>query len=471
MKNGKPLTIGIAGASGFVGRNLIDKLLTNTETEIIGFCRDSRGQRWVDRLTWRSCDLYSQLDAEAGLRDVDVAIYLVHSMLPSAQLSQGEFQDFDLIMADNFQRAARKNGVKKIIYLSGIVPRGEKLSEHLESRLEVEQTLKASGIPVTSFRCGIIIGPNGSSFEMMLKLVKRLPLMICPSWTESLCQPIDLANVIHYISKSVYDNHLDGKVVNLVGPEVMPYVVMLKKTGEFLNKTIPIIKSPYFSPGLSTLWVRVITGAPKNLVGPLVKSLKYDMTVQNSGPVDENIIGDKTFDKSLAESFEWLQKKENGFNKHERVYRPQVNSEEVRSIQRFILPEGKDATWVAQEYMRWLPKVLSFVVFKVEIIEGHIFFKMFGIFDLLVLTFSSERSNKSRQLFYISGGILASYSGRGRLEFRETCDKKYILAGIHDFRPSMPWFIYRYTQAILHAIVMKFFGRHLWKIQQKINRK
>lgn len=464
-------TIGIAGASGFVGRNLIDNLLKRENVEVIGFCRDSRGQRWRDGLTWRSCDLYSQLDAEASLRDVDVAIYLVHSMLPSAQLSQGNFQDFDLIMADNFQRAARKMGVKKIIYLSGIVPKAKRLSKHLESRLEVEDTLRASGLPVTSFRCGIIVGPNGSSFEMMIKLVRRLPIMICPSWTESLCQPIDLESVIFQISSSVFESRLDGKVVNLVGPEVIPYVEMLKKTGDFLNKKVPIIKSPYFSPGLSTLWVRLITGAPKNLVGPLVKSLKYDMTVENSCTVDENIMGDKTFDKSLAESFDWLKQKESGYTKHEQIYRPQVNSEEVRSIQRFVLPEGKDAHWVAEEYMRWLPKFLSYFLFKVDIENEHIFFKMFGVFNILVLKFSNERSNKSRQLFYIAGGMLASYSGRGRLEFRETWDKKYILAGIHDFRPSIPWFIYRYTQAVLHAVVMTFFGRHLWKIQQKTNRK
>lgn len=465
MKTKNYITVGVAGASGFVGRNLIDELLKNESIDVVGFCRDSRGQRWADRLTWRSCDLYSQLDAEASLRDVDVAIYLVHSMLPSAQLSQGDFQDFDLIMADNFQRASRKMGVKKIIYLSGIVPKVKKLSEHLESRLEVEETLRASGLPVTSFRCGIIVGPNGSSFEMMINLVKRLPLMVCPSWTESLCQPVDLANVIYYISQSVLSERYDGKVVNLVGPEIVPYVEMLKKTGKFLNKKIPIIKSPYFSPGLSTLWVTLITGAPSNLVAPLIKSLKYDMTIHHSVDVDENIIGDKTFDQSLKDSFDWLAQKK--YAKHERIYRPQINSEEVRSIQRFILPEGKNATWVAEEYMRWLPKFLSFFVFKVAIEDGHIFFKLFNYFDLLVLKFSGERSNKSRQLFYIAGGILASYSGRGRLEFRETWDKKFILAGIHEFRPSIPWFVYRYTQAILHAVVMYFFGKHLCKIQQK----
>ena len=95
-----------------------------------------------------------------------------------------------------------------------------------------------------------------------------------------------------------------------------------------------------------------------------MKSLKYDMTVENSCTVDENIMGDKTFDKSLEESFDWLKQKENGYTKHEQIYRPQVNSEEVRSIQRFVLPEGKDAHWVAEEYMRWLPKFLSYFYLK-----------------------------------------------------------------------------------------------------------
>ena len=113
MEEQKKITIGIAGASGFIGRNLIDVSSSNNGLQYCWFCRDSKGQRWSERVSWRSCDLYSLLDADAALIDVDVAIYLVHSMIPTAQLSQGNFRDFDLIMADNFSRAARKRGVKK----------------------------------------------------------------------------------------------------------------------------------------------------------------------------------------------------------------------------------------------------------------------------------------------------------------------------------------------------------------------
>ena len=459
----KKLTVGIAGGSGFIGRNLITFLLENTTHEIIGFCRDSKGQRWEERLNWRSCDLFSLLDADAALRDVDIAIYLVHSMIPSAQLSQGNFYDFDLIMADNFSRAARKQNVKKIIYLSGIIPLAKDLSSHLASRLEVEKTLSLSAIPTSVIRCGLILGPYGSSFEMMIKLVKRLPLMICPAWTNSECQPVDLNDVILKINKEI-NLEPNSSVVNLVGPQSFPYIDLLKITAKVLKKKIKFISTPYVSPKLSTLWVSTITGAPVSLVRPLVSSLKHNMNSSNSVPVDETIVAETTFEDSLKKSFSDF--KEKKLKKHEKIYRPVLESEEVRSVQRFTLPKGKDAAWVASEYMNWLPKYLSFLVFRVSSENGLVNFILFNL-KLLVLKFSPERSSSSRQLFYIAGGLLADFSGRGRFEFRESADKKYIIAAIHEFRPNLPWFIYRYTQAFFHLLVMKAFGRHLWKISQK----
>jgi hypothetical protein len=40
-----------------------------------------------------------------------------------------------------------------------------------------------------------------------------------------------------------------------------------------------------------------------------------------------------------------------------------------------------------------------------------------------------------------------------------------VLAAIHDFTPTLPWYFYNVTQAITHLIVMRGFGRHLGRIQ------
>ena len=117
MKEMMRETIVVAGASGFVGQALGHAL--RTHFNMVGL---SRSQRQSDDAynTYRQADLFSLKDCEAALVGADVAIYLVHSMLPSARLVQGHFADLDLLCADNFARAARMNGVKHIVYIGGL---------------------------------------------------------------------------------------------------------------------------------------------------------------------------------------------------------------------------------------------------------------------------------------------------------------------------------------------------------------
>jgi hypothetical protein len=82
---------------------------------------------------------------------------------------------------------------------------------------------------------------------------------------------------------------------------------------------------------------------------------------------------------------------------------------------------------------------------------------------LLELCYRPERSSADRALFEVTGGVLADleHGSAGRLEFRVTPDGEHVLAGVHDFRPRLPWYVYALTQAPLHLLVMRSFGRHL----------
>ena len=43
-------------------------------------------------------------------------------------------------------------------------------------------------------------------------------------------------------------------------------------------------------------------------------------------------------------------------------------------------------------------------------------------------------------------------------------DRRYTLAAIHEFVPALPWLVYIFTQAPVHAQVMRSFGRHLARL-------
>lgn len=442
----------IAGASGFIGRALIDRLLKDPDIEIVALSRGSK-ESHNPRVIWKKCDLFSLKDITEGMEGCEEAYYLVHSMLPSASLSQGAFYDFDLIMADNFIRAGRIHHLKHIIYLGGMIPAAEELSWHLRSRLEVEETFRKSGILTTVLRAGLIIGPHGSSFTILQRLIERLPIMICPPWTNTRSQPVALQDVVKVLYRAFLEKGVQGKIYDLAGPEVVTYQGLINRAALKIRKTTRLYSLNIIPLGLSRLWVTLVTGVSKNLVYPLVLSLRHEMlpAPSRSWPHPEDLSTglDEALTIALSTSSE--------VSSHH--YRPE--GKDVRSIQRLVLPPGRNAEWVALEYFKWLPFFFSTLVSV--IIEGNrcTFYLFHPSIAILKLEKSVERSSPDRQLLYVTGGLLSGQMDRGRLEFREVLDGHYVMAALHEFRPALPWFIYRWSQAIVHIIVMKAFGEHL----------
>ena len=134
------------------------------EYDIIALSRSTKNKEDEAHITRRACDLFSYEATKEACEGADYAMFLVHSMIPDGGLTQATFEDMDALIADNFARATKANDIEQIVYLSGIIPKQEKtLSRHLKSRLEVERILGGQGVPVTTIRAGLIIGPEGSS--------------------------------------------------------------------------------------------------------------------------------------------------------------------------------------------------------------------------------------------------------------------------------------------------------------------
>lgn len=456
---GASLKIAIAGAFGFIGKNLIEHLLEHTNHEVVAFSRSERESEH-QRIHCVQVDLYSLKDTLAGFEGCDAAIYLVHSMAPGSRLSQGHFRDYDFILADNFARAAKENGLKHIIYVGGIIPEQEKLSVHLESRLEVEQVLRSTGIPVTTFRCGLVIGPTGSSFQIVVKLVQRLPVMILPSWMRTKSSPIYIKDLARLLQKSLENPPSSHQVIDAGMDEPASYKDILIASAKAMKKSPVLVDFPYVSPHLSKLWVTVVSGSPKELVYPLIDSVSHEMVSDKKRGISSDWKVDmKNLDEAVNKSIEHSPTPSHSKRK------AQVKKDSfVRSVQRMPLPRTMTARDVAKAYSQWIPQFLR-PILRIETTDKGCTYYFRGLpIPLLILNKIEATSSDSRYIFRVVRGLLVKLNNTGRFEFRESPSRRYLIVALHDFRPALPWFIYRLTQAQIHKVVMNRFSKRLAKL-------
>ena len=273
----KPFSIMVTGATGFIGSRLIEKL-TSMGYSVTGLSR--REIKDTPNVRYLKTDVFDLEKLTQSMRGTEVAFYLLHSM-EGNKSEWKQFAEREKIQAENFLKAATEAGVKRIIYLGGLVHDEPHLSPHMQSRKNVGEILASGKIPVTEFRASVIIGAEGGSYAMLRYLVERLRLMVCPSWVKSLAQPIALDDVVDYLYGSLFKPQTVGKIFEIGGPDKMTYEELMRVYSAYLNKNLFVLQIPFLTPRLSSYWVDLITPVKASLARPLIDSLVHDSVVED----------------------------------------------------------------------------------------------------------------------------------------------------------------------------------------------
>jgi uncharacterized protein YbjT (DUF2867 family) len=267
----------VFGASGYIGTNLVPRLVA----EGVAVRASARNRKVLEARGWRGVELV-EADAlrpetlAAALEGIEVAYYLVHSMAAGR-----DFGRLDLEAADNFTRAASAAGVRRIVYLGGLVPRDAD-SEHLVSRKETGDRLRAGSVPVTELRAGIIVGAGSAAYEVMRDLVFNLPMMVTPKWVQSKSSPIALPNLLEYLVRLPRLAETAGGIYDAGGPEYLSYEAMMRIFGDVIGRPPRILRVPVLTPTLSSYWLGLVTAVPANIARALIGGLKHDIPADNS---------------------------------------------------------------------------------------------------------------------------------------------------------------------------------------------
>jgi uncharacterized protein YbjT (DUF2867 family)/uncharacterized protein YndB with AHSA1/START domain len=268
----------VTGATGYIGGRLVPRLL-QAGCRVRCLARDParlRGRPWHAQVEVVAGDCLRAETLGGAMRGVDAAFYLVHSMAGGH-----DFEQRDVLAARNFAAAAKAANVGRIIYLGGLGDPATALSDHLRSRQETGAALRESGVPVTEFRAGVIVGSGSLSFEIIRYLTERLPVMICPRWLYTRAQPIAVGNVLDYLVAALSTPESADRVIEIGGARVLTYGEMLTGYARVRGLKRLLIPVPVLTPRLSSYWVHLVTPVPAAIAQPLIAGLRNDVVVRD----------------------------------------------------------------------------------------------------------------------------------------------------------------------------------------------
>jgi uncharacterized protein YbjT (DUF2867 family) len=274
------MTVLVTGASGYVGAALIPRLRA-AGLPVRAFARDPARvaaagvtDPGVEIVTG---DAVSGAGLDAALDGVDVAYFLIHSM-EAAAAGQDGFRSRDRRAAEQFAQAARKAGVRRVVYLGGLVPATGMASDHLASRLEVEQALLEAAPEALALRASIVIGARSRSFRFLVRLVERVPVMPLPAWRENRTQPIDGRDVLSYLLAGGRSPAVDGPIsLDIAGPDVVSYGELVERIRDSLLVGRTPVRLGFNLTPVASRVAAAIAGEDHALIGPLMEGLEGDL--------------------------------------------------------------------------------------------------------------------------------------------------------------------------------------------------
>lgn len=218
------MTIGVTGATGFLGGHLINRLLIDghkLRTLVHRKRPDPALESQVVAVTGSVNNIES---LRAAFEGAEIICHLV------GLIAETRTQTFKEIVARgtaNVVKACRLAGVRRLLYISAIGTSSDAASKYHRTKYVAEQAVISSGLEYVILRPSVIFGPGDGFISMLERLIRMSPVTPVIGSGRYKLQPVFIDDLVAVIVRSITSDVGLGRIIEIGGPEKLEFLQIL----------------------------------------------------------------------------------------------------------------------------------------------------------------------------------------------------------------------------------------------------
>ena len=229
----------ITGATGYIGRHLVSRLVARGERPRCLVRNPARAASILpaDKVELVQGDTTQPASLEAAVDGIDTVVHAAFVTADHKQSTGNSYQETNVQGTANLIKAAKNASVKRIIEISGLGTRPDKPGSYMQGRYLAEKMLKESGMDWTIIQPSVLFGKNAPFIKGLSGLISSAPVVPLIGGGKVLFQPIYVEDVVTVIVKTLEDPaRTTGKTFTIGGPAYYSFTQVIDELLRAMHK-------------------------------------------------------------------------------------------------------------------------------------------------------------------------------------------------------------------------------------------
>ncbi|GAC1358041.1 MAG: complex I NDUFA9 subunit family protein [Ktedonobacteraceae bacterium] len=212
----------ITGATGYIGRHLVSRLVAQGERPrcLVRDVKRASSILPVDKVDLVQGATTQPTTLDAALQGVETVIHTAFMTAEKKETPTDHYEETNVGGTSNLILAAKAAGVKRIIEVSGLGTKPDKPGSYMQGRYLSEKMLMESGLSWTIIRPSVLFGKDASFVKGLVDLIRTSPILPLIGGGTTMFQPIYVEDVISVVVDVLESpERTNEKIYTIGGPE------------------------------------------------------------------------------------------------------------------------------------------------------------------------------------------------------------------------------------------------------------